>query len=651
MSQQSESRTQRGVARFVTLRAIVLGACLLPPNAYWLTWNLWFQGHLSMSESLFKSAVFVLAVLVGLNALIRRYLRRPGLAPGELLVVYAMVTIGMTLCAGDFQWFTYLPTFLAYPYRFATPENHWAEKMLPFLPYWLYVTDETALEGFWAGRVSPYSLGILKAWWGPALWWTSFVTALTWVFLCVSSLMRKRWVEEEKMMFPVVVLPMAMVSRESQLWRRRTFQIGAGTAAAVTLLNFFASFVPALPGIPFSYDFGPHVANLRPWSGILVPSLSYEPFLVGLCFLIPLDLLFSLWVFMLLGKVQQVMMVQLGWETRGQDLVYFENQAFGALVALVLLAIWLDRGYLSALLRNALFRRGPLADEREALGHRVALVGLAAGTGYLWWFLRNMGMTVVSGTALLAIYLLISFTLTRFRAQLGPPYNEINFDGPRKLMRMLVGASNIDAGTEVAYTLMDPIDYNQCNSPSPLTIEALKMGERQQTLRGLAVALMLAAVVGSFSYFWATTQVVYPGGASIRGHMSPVLAGTWEHANLDVHLTESVKGGGNWLLMLPFAVGAVLCGVLMMLKLHFPAFPLHPVALPVASGWSTEAALAAVFIAWVIKAAALRWGGQGTYRLAHQIALGVLVGSAVTASILSILRQIPGIQELIVSGV
>lgn len=647
MSQRSRDASRAETRPFVTWRAVILGVCLLPPNAYWLTWNLWFQGQLSMAESLFKSAVFVLAVLVGLNGLIRRYLRRPGLAPGELLVVYAMVTIGTTFCAGDFQWFTYLPTFIAYPYRFATLENRWAEKMLPFLPYWLYVTDESALEGFWSGRVSPYSLDILKAWWGPALWWTSFVTALVWVFLCMSSLMRKRWVEEEKMMFPVVVLPMAMVSRESQLWRQRTFQIGAGTAAAATLLNFFASFVPALPSIPFSYDFGPHIANLRPWSGILVPSLSYEPFLVGLCFLIPLDLLFSLWVFMLLGKVQQVMMVQLGWETRGQDLIYFENQAFGALVALVLMAIWLDRGYLRALLRNVLFRRGPLADEREALGHRMALVGLVAGVGYLWWFLRNMGMTVVAGTALLGIYLLISSTLTRFRAQLGPPYHEMNFDGPRKVMRMLVGASNIDAGTEVAYTLMDPIDYNQCNSPSPLTIEALKMGEGQRTLRGLAAALMLAAVVGSLSYFWATVQVVYPGGASIRGHMSPALAGTWEHSNLDYHLTESVKGGGNWLLMLPLAIGAALCTVLMVLKLLYPAFPLHPLAFPVASGWNAEAALGGVFIAWALKASVLRWGGQGSYRLAHRIALGVLVGSAVTASVLSILRQLPGIQDLI----
>jgi len=77
----------------------------------------------------------------------------------------------------------------------------------------------------------------------------------------------------------------------------------------------------------------------------------------------------------------------------------------------------------------------------------------------------------------------------------------------------------------------------------------------------------------------------------------------------------------------------------MLIKLNFPSFPLHPVALPVASGGSIEGTVAAVFIAWAVKAAVLRWGGRGAYRLSLQFGLGLIVGDATLSSVLAIVRQ------------
>ena len=38
---------------------------------------------------------------------------------------------------------------------FATPENQWAELILPHLKKWLYVTDQSALSKFWIG-INPH---------------------------------------------------------------------------------------------------------------------------------------------------------------------------------------------------------------------------------------------------------------------------------------------------------------------------------------------------------------------------------------------------------------------------------------------------------------------------------------------------------------
>jgi len=44
-----------------------------------------------------------------------------------------------------------------------------------------------------------------------------------------------------------------------------------------------------------------------------------------------------------------------------------------------------------------------------------------------------------------------------------------------------------------------------------------------------------------------------------------------------------------------------------------------------------------------VKATVLRWGGQRTYRVSLQIALGVIVGDAVVGCVLAVIRQAFGL--------
>lgn len=635
-------RDSRARPRFVTWRAVALGAVLLPINTLWLTWNVWYQQHITGGSSLFHTTVFILALLLGLNALLGRRWPRARLAPGELLVVYIMLTFGTTMCASGWDWMANLPTYLTYPFRHATESNRWAVNLLPHLPSWLVVEDPVAVIGFWEGRMCPYQRQVLEAWLGPTLWWTSFVAALVWVFLCVSSLFRRRWVEEEKMAFPLVHVPTAMVEPGGQLWRARAFQLGAAVTAGIVLLDFVSSFVPSVPTFAFSFDYGQYISHMRPWSGIRQPWFWFEPFLIGISYLIPVDLLFSLWVFTLLAKVQQVLTIHFGWNTHTwSGPPYIDAQSFGALLALVGSALWLDRRYLSALLRGALLGRGPLGDREEALGHRLALAGAVAGVGYLMWFVLRMGMALGAAAAFLGLFVLISVTLARIRAQLGPPHHEFMLAGPGNMLMLTAGVRAFDPPTHAAFTLLEPFTVSQRGNPAPLTIEALKMSERERTLRGLAVPIMAAAVVGSLALFWSNLHLNYANGASIRSHMAPVFRARGDFSALDQRLTQPT--GTDWWATGAIGGGALLCAVLMALKLHFPGFPLHPVALPVSIGSGIEGTVAAVFLAWLAKAIVLRWGGRGTYRLSFQVALGVIVGSACAGCLVWLARQALGI--------
>jgi hypothetical protein len=281
------------------------------------------------------------------------------------------------------------------------------------------------------------------------------------------------------------------------------------------------------------------------------------------------------------------------------------------------------------------------SNRREALGHRAALLGLGAGSAYLLWFLLHMGMAPAAALAFFALFLLISLTLARIRSQLGPPHHEFTDAGPGQVMMMVAGSRAFGPRTQAAFTLLDPFTFSQRGNPAPLTVEALKMGEGSDTLRGLALPVMLAAVVGSLSLFWANVHLNYQNGAAIRSHMAPVFVARYEFLGLDQRLAQ--PGGGNLWALVATGAGAALCALLMAVKLQFPGFPLHPVALPVSIGSGIEGTVAAVFIAWVVKAAVLRWGGRGGYQVSLQVALGVIVGDSVTGSLLWLIRQFCGI--------
>ncbi len=60
-------------------------------------------------------------------------------------------------------------------------------------------------------------------------------------------------------------------------------------------------------------DYSPYVANHPPWDALRFQQFEWQPFAIGLCYLIPLDLALSLWVFDLVWQGEYVLTSLLGW--------------------------------------------------------------------------------------------------------------------------------------------------------------------------------------------------------------------------------------------------------------------------------------------------------------------------------------------------
>jgi hypothetical protein len=83
-------------------------------------------------------------------------------------------------------------------------------------------------------------------------------------------------------------------------------------------------------------------------------------------------------------------------------------------------------------------------------------------------------------------------------------------------------------------------------------------------------------------------------------------------------------------------------GAMTYVKNHFVGFPFHPIGLalglthPVSSAWFS------VFLAWVVKAIILKYGGAKVYLSVRPFFLGLVLGTFVSAGIWLVIDALTG---------
>ncbi len=620
----------RDAPRSIRFRAIVLIAILVPISVFFMVWNSWVAGGGGAADSLIGPAVAALSILIAVYVAVKRWRPRWVLSSGELVAVYAalVISIGMTVSVWD--WGASVATVMTWPIWNAGPENQWRELMWPNLPAWLIVADRDALSGFFLGDANPYRREALLAWLQPALWWTAWASALLWVSLCLNVIVRRRWSQEEQLSFPMTILPLQMIDPKGRLFANPLWWAGLFIAAGISLLSLVAHFFPAVPAITTSVDLSAHLANNRPWDALRTPFLDWEPWHIGLSYLMPADLAFSLIVFNLFWRAEYVVGRLLGWTTSPwAGFPYGDQQSLGGYLALIVVVLWLDRRYLLQVMRRALGLSSAVDDSEEAFSYRTAVCGGLVGVGFLWYFLARggMGPAVVGG--FLILYFAMAMVMSRMRAHLGPPNNEMYGAMPEFALTEYPGTRAMGSRGLGMLALLRPYMGEQRPNPAPAQLEALRMAERAPAdPRRLAWIMMAVVPLAMLSYFWASIHIGYNlglGTANVDRSIVFVARGASE--KLDSWLRT--PAGPNWSGVEAMGIGFAGTIMLMALKLQFPAWPLHPVAFPLAFTFPIDAMLPAIIASWSFKALLLRYGGLRAHRRALPFFLGLLVGSAV----------------------
>ena len=189
-------------------RAILLGSLLIPPSLYYGNYAYVVVQALEWGQTaLQRGAVFMLFAVVLANLLFRKASHRAGLTAGEMLIIYAMVAV--SVCVSGFGMQQFLINLLPAGSYFASPINHY-DKFLHYVPTYMVPHDPQAIKDFLPGPYESLPGYILRDWAVPVLVWTLFLCGMCWVTLCLSALVRRQWVDEEKLTFPLVSVPLEM---------------------------------------------------------------------------------------------------------------------------------------------------------------------------------------------------------------------------------------------------------------------------------------------------------------------------------------------------------------------------------------------------------------------------------------------------------
>ena len=607
----------------ISWRAVVVGIVLIPLNSYWVIMMelVRYSGH-PTTISLFFNAVFTLFVVVLVNGVLTRAAPRWALSPAEMLTVYVMVALASAMSGHDMMQI--LVSLMAYPFHFARPEYALFER---FLPRWLILRDHRALADFYSGHSTLYTVAHLRAWAVPVLAWMGFIAALLLVMLCINSIVRRQWTRHERLSYPIVQLPVAMTDPQARLLRQGLLWAGIAVAGGIDLLNGLAAIFPSLPQMQVkAVDLQPLMPNL-PWIAMHGFLAAFYPFVIGLGMLLPVDLLFSCWFFFLFWKAQMVIAAMLGFEPRLNG-PYTMEQAVGGYIGIALVVLWTERKYFRAVWRKAL-GRGELEDSGEPISYRGALVGVGIGFVALVGFLNAAGMSVLVAVAFFVLYLLMSVSISRMRAELGPPAHDLGSAGPDQMMVRWVGSANLSPANLSGLSLMWWFNRAYRSHPMPVQLEAFKMAERTGAdPRRMFWAVLIAGLVGSLAAFWALLDCLYRYGPAAG---PALIFGAEPYQHLTQWLTQPKGPSVEVISATAVGIGTVIA--LQATRARFMGFPFHPLAYAVSSSWAMNYCWMPLLIAWAVKLILLRYGGLRLYQRALPFFFGLILGEFIVGSL------------------
>ena len=240
------------------------------------------------------------------------------------------------------------------------------------------------------------------------------------------------------------------------------------------------------------------------------------------------------------------------------------------------------------------------------------------------------------------LYFMLSFAITRVRAELGTPH-EIYYVNPHDIMATVGGSRNYDPSSLTIVSLFYWFNRGYRNHPMPNQIEAFKMAESVgMPNRSLWLAMIIAIIVGIAATFWANLDVTLRNGAVAKASGFKGWVGRESFNRLQGWLNNPTEP--NLIKTGFMGLGGLLTMGMMFMRVRFLWWPFHPAGYALAISFAMDYFWFTFFVAWLLKLIILRHGGLHMNRRLTPFFLGLILGDYVIGSIWSIIGTGIGIR-------
>ena len=568
----------------ITWRSVIFGTLLTLIISVGFTYGRIVLSTSDMSSDHITAGaicVFFLVTLL-LNPCIRLIRPRWAFNSAELTVIYIMLIIASTIPTWGFA--SNLVPMLPAVYYFATPENNWEELLFP--------------------------------------------------------LVRHQWVENERLAFPLVQLPMEMAETGGAgkvlgpFFRSPLMWSGFTLAFVLLSMKGLHHYHPIVPD-PLLYSY----VKLFPDMHSVAVNLSFT--VLGLAYLLSLQVATSFWFFHLLAQVQMTWQYMVGYRLKGEIERFMEgtlliaHEGLGAMVVLVLFGAWVSRGHIKAIWHKVISGHG-VDDSGEILSYRAAVaILLGCGTFTTIWL-------YMSGVPLFytVLFLLLTFAIFLFTARLVAEAG-LGFMSP------MVSSQTILTNFAGTSAMTDTGIFS-------LALTFSWTGSNRVLLMAAAInAMKLAEGVGALKrpLFWVMVVAIV---VTLAGSLGIILWSAYEHGavnleswfftgnprNTHEHVQYKLQNPMGfsetpdimWPRALWTAVGGAVMAALIWARHHFLWWPLHPIGFAVCAGNVIKRAWFSIFLASTFKAVLLRYGGVRYYIALRPFFLGMILGQVSAAA-------------------
>jgi len=672
-----------------TPRALVIGFLGAMAACFVVSWAELVVASIQIAICQFApAAIGLLFIVVLMNLLVRRLSVRMRLRPHEIIVIYMMILVAsLSTSRGLLE--RWIPTLCAVDY-YTTESNRFDKLFYRYIPQWSVIFDVKSpgpqqvsidfYEGLKPGRPLPWHL-----WLKPLSLWSIVIIALWFAYACMAAILRKQWIDNEKLTFPLVYLPIELAQdvgglpQAGSFLRNKLTWLGFALPTIVFTVNGLHELFPSVPLLRLQYPWNPFFNSLgRPWKDLGYTTVYTSMAAVGFSYFLPTQVLLALWSMFILARIENILFSAFGKSFEAMPMYptslwngYHVMGAYFVLTVYLIRSAWPHLRQVWALARapagkssetkgpaksalaslastemkkeTAVWPQGkqfpsdvassvsqapssPQEEEREFLSYRTAVWGLAAASLIaIIWFIK-LGLSPWMAFIEYGVFLfVVVLVMARSVSEAGMLMTETSFR-PVDVVRLFTTQRALGGPTAAGLAALDAVFTRDLRGNLLSTfLDGLKMAEAVKLDRRhlfWAIALSLAVVL-----IWGTflhLELPYRRGAiTMYGYSYQ-----WNAFAGYRHFAPILEKPDKYepRLVAYFLAGVGFAAFLSYMRTQYVWWPFSPLAFALSGSWSMIVFWFPIFCAWLIKSVILRYGGMKTYSLLRPFFLGLILG-------------------------